>query len=55
MAVDTLPERITDYPSRPDPYPLYAELRETGVARQSDGSFLIGTYDEIAALLHDRA
>ncbi|MGW1376260.1 cytochrome P450 [Streptomyces sp. NPDC002446] len=50
---DTLFRRITDYASRADPYPLYAELREAGVARQEDGSYLVGTYHEIMALLHD--
>ncbi|MGW5326473.1 cytochrome P450 [Streptomyces sp. NPDC004014] len=50
----TLLARITDYASRPDPYPLYAELREAGpVVPQADGSYLIGTYHHIAALLHD--
>ncbi|MYT29877.1 MULTISPECIES: cytochrome P450 [unclassified Streptomyces] len=53
MSTETLLERINDYASRPDPYPLYAELREHGVARQNDGSYLVGTYHEIAALLHD--
>ncbi|MEV5510810.1 cytochrome P450 [Streptomyces orinoci] len=53
MSTDTLFRRITDYANRPDPYPLYAELREHGVARQEDGAFLVGTYDEITALLHD--
>ncbi|MER6081926.1 cytochrome P450 [Streptomyces sp. NPDC001833] len=54
MESETLLARITDYASRPDPYPLYAELREAGpVVRQADGSYLIGTYHEIAALLHD--
>ncbi|WP_407285126.1 cytochrome P450 [Streptomyces sp. BP-8] len=54
MDSDTLLARITDYGSRPNPYPLYAELREAGpVVRQADGSCLIGTYHEIAALLHD--
>ncbi|MGW1158629.1 cytochrome P450 [Streptomyces sp. NPDC002513] len=54
MTADTLLERITDYANRPDPYPLYAELREAGrVVPQTDGSYLIGTYHEIAALLHD--
>ncbi|MEV7189345.1 cytochrome P450 [Kitasatospora sp. NPDC093102] len=53
-AADTLLERITDYANRPNPYPLYAELREAGpVVQQADGSYLIGTYHEIAALLHD--
>jgi cytochrome P450 len=53
MAMDTLLERITDYANRPDPYALYAELREVGVARQSDGSHLVGRYHDIVALLHD--
>ncbi|GAA4560890.1 cytochrome P450 [Planotetraspora kaengkrachanensis] len=53
MAIDTLLERVNDYANRPDPYPLYAELREAGVARQTDGSYLIGTYHDIMALLHD--
>jgi cytochrome P450 len=53
MAADTLFRRITDYANRANPYPLYAELREHGVARQEDGSYLAGTYHEIAALLHD--
>jgi cytochrome P450 len=53
MTADTLFRRIADYESRADPYPLYAELRRHGVARQGDGSYLVGTYHEIAALLHD--
>jgi cytochrome P450 len=53
MAVDTLLCRITDYANRADPYPLYAELRQHGVARQDNGSYLVGGYHEIAALLHD--
>ncbi|WP_055490707.1 cytochrome P450 [Streptomyces sp. TP-A0356] len=54
MDSETLLARITDYASRPNPYPLYTELREAGpVVRQADGSCLVGTYYEIAALLHD--
>ncbi|GAA1910640.1 cytochrome P450 [Streptantibioticus ferralitis] len=53
MTADTLLERITDYANRPNPYPLYAELRAAGVARQTDGSYLLGTYHDIVALLHD--
>ncbi|MGW4562196.1 cytochrome P450 [Streptomyces sp. NPDC004561] len=49
---DTL-HRILDYSSRADPYPLYAELRETPVARQEDGSYVVSTYDELTGLLHD--
>ncbi|MFI9848415.1 cytochrome P450 [Nonomuraea sp. NPDC051941] len=54
MTAETLLERITDYANRPNPYPLYAELREAGRAvRQADGSYLVGGYHEILALLHD--
>jgi cytochrome P450 len=53
MAADTLVRRIADYANRANPYPLYAELREHGVARQDDGSYLVGTYYEVGALLHD--
>jgi cytochrome P450 len=53
MAVDTLLERISDEANRPDPYPLHAELCEAGVARQTDGSYLVGRYYDIVALLHD--
>ncbi|MEW1722006.1 cytochrome P450 [Streptomyces sp. NPDC093109] len=53
MTPDTLMRRITDYANRADPYPLYAELRENGVVRQDNGAYLVGTYHEIAALLHD--
>ncbi|MGW3244230.1 cytochrome P450 [Streptomyces sp. NPDC001070] len=53
MAADTLYRRIADYANRHDPYPLYAELRESKVAPQDDGSYLVGTYHEIKALLHD--
>jgi cytochrome P450 len=45
--------RILDYSSRADPYPLYAELRETPVARQENGSYVVSTYREIADLLHN--
>ncbi|MEV0971348.1 cytochrome P450 [Microtetraspora glauca] len=50
---DTMFKRIVDDASRPDPYPLYAELRRTPVARQEDGTYLVSTYHEIVALLHD--
>jgi cytochrome P450 len=46
-------QRILDEASRPDPYPLYRELRETPVARQEDGSYVVSTYWEILQLLHD--
>ncbi len=49
---DTL-RRILDYSSRADPYPLYAELRRTPVARQEDGSYVVSTYRALMDLLHD--
>jgi cytochrome P450 len=45
--------RILDGANRADPYPLYAELRKTPVALQEDGSYVVSTYREIVALLHD--
>ncbi|WP_240140126.1 cytochrome P450 [Streptomyces sp. MUM 178J] len=53
MTTETLLRRITDYGNRADPYPLYEELRATPVARQEDGTRLVGTYREILHLLHD--
>nr|QIY77586.1 cytochrome P450 [Streptomyces sp. RLB1-33] len=45
--------RIFDYSARADPYPLYAELRRTPVARQEDGSYVISTHREITDILND--
>ncbi|TSB22236.1 cytochrome P450 [Streptomyces benahoarensis] len=45
--------RILDYSSRADPYPLYAELRKTPVARQEDDTYVISTYREITDVLHN--
>jgi cytochrome P450 len=45
--------RILDRAGRADPYPLYAELRKTPVAALEDGSYVVSTYREIVALLHD--
>ncbi|MFB9840216.1 cytochrome P450, partial [Actinoallomurus acaciae] len=45
--------RILDRAGRADPYPLYAELRATPVAALEDGSYVVSTYREIVALLHD--
>ena len=53
MAQPTVWEQIIDYSRRADPYPLYAELRKTPVARQDGGSYLVSTYPEIISLLHD--
>jgi cytochrome P450 len=53
MTTDTLLQRILDPTSRPNPYPLWAELRETRVAEQQNGSFMVGRYFDIVSLLHD--
>ena len=45
--------QILDPANRPNPYPLYARLRETPVAPLADGFFAVSSYAEIAALLHD--
>jgi cytochrome P450 len=44
---------VLEHASRPDPYPLYAELRRTPVSRASDGSYVVSTYGAIVELLHD--
>src|SRR6266567_7529912 len=53
MAEATAFQQVYDYANRANPYPLYAELRKTPVALQPDGSFVVSTYWEILALLHD--
>jgi cytochrome P450 len=45
--------QILDPANRPDPYPLYARLRETPVAPLADGFFAVSNYADVAALLHD--
>jgi cytochrome P450 len=49
----TVFDQILDPASRPDPFPLYAELRKTPVSRQLDGTWVVSTYQEIVDLLHD--
>ena len=53
MAPASLFDQILDFKNRADPYPLYAELRRTPVSRADDGTYVISTYREIVALLHD--
>src|SRR5438876_9335851 len=52
MAGGKLFAQVLDPANRPNPYPLYARLRETPVALQEDGTFVVSTYREIVALLH---
>jgi cytochrome P450 len=53
MAPASVFEQIIDYSSRADPYRLYGQLRDAPVSRQDDGSYVVSTYREIVALLHD--
>lgn len=53
MAGPSLLQQVLDYANRANPYPLYAEMQKTPVARQEDGSYVVSTYQEILALLHD--
>src|SRR6202008_773757 len=53
MSQDTLFARIVASESRPNPYPLYAIMRNTPVARQADGTFVVSSYDAIYRLLYD--
>ncbi|MFB0626588.1 cytochrome P450 [Streptomyces sp. AB3(2024)] len=52
MTQDIL-RQILDYSNRADPYPLYKELRRTPVYHDGSGPFVVSTYYEIQALLHD--
>ncbi|MET8454194.1 cytochrome P450 [Streptomyces sp. NPDC005209] len=53
MVEETPWQQALRYANRADPYPLYEELRKTPVARQPDGTYVVSTYREIVALLHD--
>jgi cytochrome P450 len=53
MAQGKLFAQVLDPANRPNPYPLYARLRQRPVALQEDGSYVVSTYREIVALLHD--
>jgi cytochrome P450 len=53
MAEETAWQQALHYANRANPYPFYAELRKTPVSRQPDGSYVVSTYREITALLHD--
>ena len=46
-------ERAMDYSVRPNPFPLYAEMRKTPIEVQPDGTYVISTYNEVQALFHD--
>jgi cytochrome P450 len=46
-------EQILKPANRPNPYPLYSQLRTTPVSKQEDGTYVVSTYREIVSLLHD--
>jgi cytochrome P450 len=54
----TILRQIYDYANRANPWPLWAKLRRTPVCWQEDGpdeagTYVVSTYREIEALLHD--
>jgi cytochrome P450 len=53
MAAPDVFAQILDQANRANPYPLYAQLRQTPVARQDDGTYVVSSYRAIAALMHD--
>ncbi|MEU6668064.1 cytochrome P450 [Streptomyces sp. NPDC046727] len=53
MVEETPWQQALRYTNRANPYPFYEELRKTPVARQPDGTYVVSTYREIVALLHD--
>ena len=58
MSQETILREIYDAANRANPYPLWAQLRQTPVCWQEDGpdergTYVVSTYREIEALLHD--
>jgi cytochrome P450 len=53
MTQASIYDQVLDPANRANPYPLYAELRKTPVTRQADGTYVVSSYREIVALLHD--
>jgi cytochrome P450 len=53
MTQQSLYEQVLDYVNRANPYPLYVQLCQTPITRQTDGSYVVSTYQEIVSLLHD--
>jgi cytochrome P450 len=54
MAQQSLYQQVLDYANRANPYPLYAQLRQTPVVREDSGTYVVSTYREVLALLQDR-
>ncbi|MER5392922.1 cytochrome P450 [Saccharopolyspora sp. NPDC002686] len=53
MSEETPWQQALRYENRANPYPFYAELRKTPVARQPNGTYVVSTYREVVSLLHD--
>jgi cytochrome P450 len=53
MREPSIYQQVLDPASRANPYPLYAQLRKTPVTREDDGTYVVSTYNEISALMHD--
>jgi len=53
MSEPTLLDQVFAQENRQDPYPLFAEMRKTPVARQPDGTYVVSAYEHIVTLLHD--
>jgi cytochrome P450 len=52
-AVGSIFNAVLDPVNRHNPYPLYTSLRRTPVSREPDGTYVVSTFREISALLHD--
>ncbi len=48
-----LMRKVGEQSTRPNPWPLYAQLRSQRVFPLGEHSYVIGHYDDVVALLHD--
>jgi hypothetical protein len=46
-------DQVLDYANRPNPYPIYARMRERPVLLQDDGRYLVSTFETVQACLQD--
>ncbi|GAA1387039.1 cytochrome P450 [Catellatospora chokoriensis] len=53
MTEASLYDQILDYANRANPWPLYEKLRSQPVWQEADGTFVVSTYRDIYALMHD--
>jgi cytochrome P450 len=50
---DNIMRQVGRRANRPNPWPLYAQLRQDRVVRLEEHRYAIGRYDDVVALLHD--